>query len=211
MRQRIILIALGLALLALIVGLWLSRYTSPEPVGSRNGPTEVVQSKAAKVPPATTEFPPEKRVLPVRPDLEVGKPEVTYSDLSLEEANTALQKLIGEGMPSSTRMIRPGHLEMAPSDAKSLIAKIEAQRRDEVERRVVLDGVIMHSQWEELSMSLIQQPRKPGYGLQVEVPAGTVAFTLVPSWHGATIPRYNLWVDAASGLCLFNSISNYDP
>lgn len=207
MKHRNILITFGLALLALIVVLWLSQTTSPEPVESRIGPTEVVQSKADKVPPSATPALSEKRVPPGRPDPEEGEPEVTYSNLTLEEANTSLQKLIGEGMPSSTRMIKPGHLEMAPGDAKNLIAKLDAKRLEQVQPRAVRGPW----QWEELSMQLIDQPRKPSYGVQVEVPAGTVMCTLIPAWHGATIPRFNLWIDPASGLCLFDRVSNYDP
>jgi hypothetical protein len=143
-------------------------------------------------------------------ELEAGEPELTYSNLTLGEANQALRKLFGFVMPSSSKMVNPGHFAMAPSDAKSLIETMEARRLQDS------DGIKNQSEWIEFSSKRLDGARRPklavlSWTASVDIPAGSHVFTLTPAWHGEMIPRFDLWIDPGSGLCLFNKLSNYDP
>lgn len=208
MKPRTIFISIAVVLLAIPLGLWLASTFPTEQVGSRKDHSNVASGKATKVVTNNTAPTSEQAAQFSKADIEDGEPDVANDDLTLDEANGALTKLIGEVMPPSTRMVKPGHLEMASKDARILIERIELRMQQD------RDGILNESKWIEFSRSETKSAYRPSclkWKAPVAIPVGTVGFTMTPAWHGATIPRYDLWLDPATGLCVFSRMSNYDP
>ncbi len=128
--------------------------------------------------------------------------ELAYTHLTLTEAKAALRKLVELELPPSTGLVKPGHYVMNPSDAANFSQQLQAKVKLEYADQ---------SKWIEFNCGRTKVAGEPDWGVKLKMPADTFFLNMVPAWHGATIPRYSLWVDSNSGVCLFSMSSNYDP